>query len=356
MRHLGMDSSFSRSLAALILPSLAAALPLQAQSVRAPAGDLRDAVLADLKPHPAGSKTYNEIWSYHILLDGNIQAVLNFSRVNLGSFKAPVCGADLTLLGFKGKNFTVAREYEKSNFVFIDSLHQLQVHKNIWFSGKLPEAHRAFFATRKKDVDYFLDLEFTEIVPGKVWGDGMFKVGSETVGIFVHIPKAKVSGRLAVNGDTVKVSGTAYMDHTYQTTMAPELVDGGYRYISHGANFEIGYLLDPDSDHGSAPFGYGLKMKDGALALLKPASMTAPTSSKAMGVKIAKRLEITWQDGGKSVVERTQDRHQQSYLHEFSGFTKMAIKRFMGGEILGFKGNGTLGGSQPIFFNYFVVD
>jgi hypothetical protein len=54
-----------------------------------PKGDLRPAVLADLKPHRSGSKTYNEFWTYHILLDGNIQAYLNFSRVNLGSFKAP---------------------------------------------------------------------------------------------------------------------------------------------------------------------------------------------------------------------------------------------------------------------------
>jgi hypothetical protein len=71
-----------------------------AEHIQLPTGDLRAAVLTDLKPHHSGSKTYNEFWTYHFLLDGNVQAVLNFSRVNLGSFKAPVCGADLTLMGF----------------------------------------------------------------------------------------------------------------------------------------------------------------------------------------------------------------------------------------------------------------
>jgi hypothetical protein len=355
MRQYGMDSSLSRAALGILFLASASTSAL-AGGIKVPAGELRGTTLADLKPHPSGSKTYNELWSYHIALDGNIQAVLNISRVNLGSFKAPVCGADLTLLGFKGRNYTVAREYEKSNFIFIDSLHQLQVHKNIWFSGKLPEAHRTFFATRKKDVDYFLDLEFSDILPGKVWGDGMFKLGSETVGIFMHIPRAKVSGRLAINGDTVRVSGTAYMDHTFQTTLAPELVDAGYRYIAPAGNLEAAYLLDPDSEYGSAPLGYGLRMEDGALTLLKPASLAVPSANKAMGIKVSTKLEITWQDGSKSVVERSVDRQQQSYLHEFSGITKMAIKRFMGGEILGFKGNGTLNGSQPVFYNYFIVD
>ncbi|MEO7424372.1 MAG: hypothetical protein ABI036_04245, partial [Fibrobacteria bacterium] len=187
-----------------LFSGLAMAAPLRAaEHVQLPTGDLRSAVLTDLKPHASGSKTYNEFWTYHFYLEGNIQVVLNFSRVNLGSFKAPVCGADLTVLGFKGRNYSVAREYEKKNFAFVDSNQLLRVHEKIWLEGKLPDAHHVHFATNKKDVGYFLDLDFNDILPGKVWGDGMFKFGSsDAVGIFIHIPGAKVSGKIAINQDT----------------------------------------------------------------------------------------------------------------------------------------------------------
>ncbi|MDQ3002133.1 MAG: hypothetical protein M3Y08_12850 [Fibrobacterota bacterium] len=327
-----------------------------AENIKLPTGDLRSSILADLKPHPSSSKTYNEFWTYHFVLEGNIQAVLNFSRVNLGSFKSPVCGADLTLLGLKGRNFTVAREYEKKNFVFTDSNQQLRVHEKIWFEGSLPKSHRVHFATTKKSVDYFLDLAFTDILPGKVWGDGMFKFGSsDAVGIFIHIPSAKVSGRLAVNGDTLEVKGTAYMDHTFQTALAPSLVGAGFRYVTRDGPLEVGYFMEPVSRFQKQTIGYGLRQTEGGLTLLKPTGLKVAAYSKAMGVRIPSVLEIHFQAGGKSVLHRGQDRLQQSTLHEFSGFTKMAIKNFMGGEILTFKGLGRLNDSLPMAYNYFSV-
>lgn len=329
--------------------------PLEAAEVRLPVGGLRPATVTDLKPHPSGSKTYNEIWTYQIHLEDGLVAFLNFSRVNLGSFKSPVCGADLNLVGFKGQNYTVAREYDKKNFKFTEGEQKLEVHENIWFQGALPAAHRVFFSTRKKDISYLVDLEFSDIVPGQVWGDGMFKMGSETVGIFIHIPRAKVSGKVAVNGDTLKVTGLAYMDHTFQTTLVPELVDAGYRYISQNGEPEVGYFLDPDRDYGNVPVGYGLRYKAGVPSLLKPLGMTAPSAAKAKGINVPTRLEITFADSTKSVVERNSDRLQQSVLHEFSGLTKKFIKNFMGGEIFAFKGTGTLNGG-PAGYNFFIVD
>jgi hypothetical protein len=332
--------------------------PSQAgEQISLPTAGLRDATLADLKPHASGSKTYNEFWTYHLFLDGNIQVSLNFSRVNLGSFKSPVCGADLTVLGFKGRNYSVAREYEKKNFVFTDSNSQLRVHEKIWFEGNLPQAHHVHFATSKKDVSYLMDLQFTEIEQGKVWGDGMFKFGSSNgVGIFIHIPRAKFTGTLAINADTLKVSGLAYMDHTFQTDMAPGLVESGYRYISQSGTLEVGYLLNPNSNFESKPIGYGLRQTPTGIVLLKPVHIKAISASNAMGVKVPTALEIDYMENGKSLLQRSADRLQQSTLHEFSGFTKMAIKRYMGGEVLTFRGIGTLNGSQPMGYSFFAVD
>lgn len=327
------------------------------EHIQLPTGDLRTAVVSDLKPHASASKTYNEFWTYHFYLDGNLQVVLNFTRVNLGSFKSPVCGADLTLMGFKGRNYSVAREYDKKNFEFIDSSQQLKVHEKIWFSGKLPEAHKVHFATNKKDVGYYMDLDFSDILPGKVWGDGMFKFGStDAVGIFIHIPSAKVRGKIAINQDTLEVKGTAYMDHTYQTDLAPDLVGAGFRYVSQTGPLEAAYVLAPVGKFDKQPIGYGLRQSGGNLILLKPTGLTVSANTKAMGVRVPTLLDIQYQDGSKSTLRRGEDRLQQSTLHEFGGFAKMAIKSFMGGEIMTFKGLGTLNASQPMAYNYFIVD
>ncbi|MDB5103399.1 MAG: hypothetical protein JWP91_1088 [Fibrobacteres bacterium] len=345
-------------LASLLALTLAGFEPIAAaERIKTPTGDLRTATLSDLKPHSSSSKTYNEFWTYQFFLDGNVQAVLNFSRVNLGSFKAPVCGADFTLLGFKGRNYSVAREYEKRNFVFTDSNQGLRVHEKIWFDGTLPETHHVRFATTKKEVSYYLDLTFTDILPGKVWGDGMFRFGaSDAMGIFVHIPSAKVTGRLAINQDTVAVSGTAYMDHTFQTDLAPALVGAGFRYVTQGGSLETGYLMDPAGKFERIPVGYGLRNTGGTMTLLKPAAMKVVSANRALGARVATVLEIQYQDGSKSTVRRSEDRFQQSTLHEFSGFSKIAIKGFMGGEILTFKGLGKLNGSQSVAYNYFSVE
>lgn len=322
-----------------------------------PAGELRDAVLADLKPHASSSKTYNEFWTYHFFLDGNLQAVLNFTRVNLGSFKSPVCGSDLTLMGFKGRNYSVAREYEKKNFVFEESAHRLRVHEKIFFEGKLPETHRVRFETVKKGVSYLVDLTFSDIIPGKIWGDGLFKFGSsEAVGIYIHIPSARVEGIVSVNADTLKVRGRAYMDHTFQTDLAPALVGAGFRYVTQAAPLEVGYVLSPASRFEGAPAGYGLRYSGGQATLLKPAALKVLSHARALKSNVPTTLEISFQDGTSATLLREKDILQQSTLHEFSGFTRKMIRSFMGGEVLTFKGMGMLNGTRPMAYNYFTVD
>ena len=165
------------------------------------------------------------------------------------------------------------------------------MHEKIWFEGKLPETHHVRFETTKKDVSYFLDLEFTEIVPGKVWGDGMFKFGSsDAVGIFIHIPSAKVTGKLAINKDTVRVSGTAYMDHTFQTDLAPALVGAGFRYVTQNQPLEVGYVMNPVDQVRTEAVGYGLRGAGDAFTLLKPTSLKTVSSSRAMNSRVATAL------------------------------------------------------------------
>ena len=118
--------------------------------------------LNDLGPHPQKSNTYNEFWTYHFFLENDMNVFLNYSRANVGSFKDPVCGADLVVQNFKGKNYNMAREKPKSAFKYHPSTYKLEVHPNIWFQGNPKEKQRVFFNTSKKGVSYLVDLELTE--------------------------------------------------------------------------------------------------------------------------------------------------------------------------------------------------
>src|SRR5437762_13089738 len=80
--------------------------------------ELRRDNATDIAPHPKSSRTYNEFWTYQFWLNEGIQAQVDLSRANFGSFKDPACGADLSLIGFKGRNYFVAREYKARNFAF----------------------------------------------------------------------------------------------------------------------------------------------------------------------------------------------------------------------------------------------
>ncbi len=341
----------------ILWPLLLAFKAVPAKEVEIPRGSLRPTTLDDLRPHPANSKTYNELWTYHFLLNGDMQIFLNFSRVNLGSFKAPVCGADMSILGFRGKNYVIAREYNKDNLVFEDKDWKLRVHQNIWFQGKLPQGQQVYFDTEKNGVHYLVDLKLSDISQGQVWGDGIFRLGGRNqVGLFIHIPYARVTGVVALNGDTSHVKGTVYMDHTFQTDFAPALVNKGFRYVSHSSPREVGYYLSAASQYGGGAFGYGLREDGGRFALLEPSDYRILDESKGGKASVATRLQINYRDQESSLLEQISPKQRLSVLNEFSGLTRYAIKKYMGGEIITFKGMGKLNTSRPMLYHYFVVD
>jgi hypothetical protein len=118
----------------------------------------------------------------------------------------------------------------------------------------------------------------------------------------------------------------------------------------------VGYYLQPRSKHGHVPVGYGLKLEGENLVLRKPVELKALAAAKAMDVKVPTRMQVTFQDSSKTVIERENDRFRQSFLDEFSWAEKIVIKRFMGGEVKTFKGMGKLDGSRPAAYDFFLVD
>lgn len=296
-----------------------------------PNSGLRSSRYEDLKDHPSSSNTYSEVWTYHFILDNGAQIVLNYNRANMGSFKDPVAGADASFINFKGKNYAVAREYPKKNFVWNDAEHKLNVHKNVWFEGKLPEAHRVHFFTTKKKITYTIDLAFSDITPGKVWGDGIFEVAGEKVGLFLHIPRARVKGKIGINQDIVEVEGVAYMTHTFQTKMATKLIAAGCKYYSTGENINMGYFVRPLGKHKVDWIGYGLYQNGQDIELIT-SDLTIHETEKIKGVSLPTTFALIHNDR-EIRVTRNKDLQSHSILGGIDNKLKRwAAKQFIGGE------------------------
>ena len=62
------------------------------------------------------------------------------------------------------------------------------MHPNIWFQGELPRTQEVHFETKKDDVSYYVDLTLTDITPGVAWGNSVFELGDERIGMFIHVP------------------------------------------------------------------------------------------------------------------------------------------------------------------------
>lgn len=306
----------------------------------------------DVKDHPLGTSTYNEFWTYHFQLNDSIYMVLNFSRANLGKIKDPVCGADLVLLGFRNKNYAVAREYPLDKYIWNNEQQSLNVHKDIWFKGALPKEHEVFFKTTKNNISYHIQLNFSQITNGLTLGSGEFKVGSDRVGMFLHIPKAEVQGIIAIQNDTIPVKGYVSMDHTYQSNMGTKISERGWRYQSFKSKAEVAYLIQPKGE--SRLLGFIATEKDSGNWGLEPVTQWHFGKMHSVkGIDVPESMSL-FTSKDQIQLSLGNSRHIHSVLSEFSGLSKMVVKQFMGGELLMVRGPAKLG-EKPAFYHYFAV-
>ena len=326
-----------------------------------PSGELRQTTVADLKPHLREKDGYTELWTYHVYLDNDVQVYVNFTRANLGSFKGEVCGADLSIVGLGRKGFAVAKEYPAEKFKWIDEEKMLTVNeeRELWFAGELPVEHRVRYKTHKKGMQYDIDIVFSAIEPGWVWGDGAFAFGAdESVSILLHIPYAEVSASVLVKSDDGKIDesmeivGTAYMDHTIYSSNAPKLVKAGYRFMRHDSPMKVGYVVSPAKGYQNRPIGYGLEWTDEGVRLHKPNGLKVVARGKVEKVEIAKTLEIEFDQ--KVVLTRVDDKQSISLFKDLGRMKRWAAKRFAGGETIMFRGEAKLG-DEAAHYSFFVT-
>lgn len=322
-----------------------------------PTGADRSPGLSDLAPHPAESKTYNEFWTYQLRLNRTIDLTVNITRGNFGSFKDPVCGANVTLNNFNGKNYTVAREYPLPNFVWNPAAARLSVHRNIFFEGLPPKQHRLFFSTSKGGVDWTIDLVFEQMEPSLTPGDGIWEIGKNKIGQMIHIPWSRVKGTLSVDGVTAEVSGTAMMDHTWQDDLAPAIIDRAYRWRIHSGseNWEVGYVMIPRAK-GERPAGITLKKGATGPVLQRPVSVAVVEGKTVGGVKNwAEAIEITT-DSGKETIRFAPAWSRVSVLDEFSGITRWTVKKFLGGDLVNDRGGVRIGEKRGDYAHTYLRD
>lgn len=334
---------------------------LAAQNISRPSGELEKTTADDVRPLNERSSTFNEVWAYHIYLDNGSQLYLSYMLANFGSFMSPVSGARLSVINFNDNYYNVAREYPLSRLNYDQNSYKLRLHpdRDIWFEGKLPETHRIRFKTSKDGVDYDIDLKLSEIQSGFRWGDGIFKVDNETIRIQSHIPYAKVNGKVSIEGTSKQVSGTVYMDHTYQSNITPRVLASGYRFIKHQQddNWAIGYYLIPeDKSETDRVVGYSLKRSDGEISLSKPDRLTLGQKIDFKNGKVPGHLKVTHNPKGSLKVSVSEGLERLSFLSELSGLRRSIARSYLRGEVIEYRGVGKLNDETPIFLNYFRVE
>lgn len=306
----------------LVLASLVATLAASASAIGLPSGGQRGTGTGDMILNKRKPRYYNEVWSWQILFDNGTQASLNFTYARLG-FKDPVCGADLSIAGFKGRSYAVGREYPEDRLQQQGNPVRVQIHPDIWFQGLPPASHQLHFATTKNE-GYFLDLSFSQMTPGVAWGDGVFKLEDGDLGVAVPIPMARVSGRLAVGGDTVKVEGWAVMEHLRQTALLGDLVDETFRGFTPGPN---PVYLNVFKEKEGGWSGFGVVWKDGKPQVLTPASVGIAGGG---GVNPPTRVDFASREGAHIVMDRKTIGQANSILDGMEGVTRWVVKNFMG--------------------------
>ncbi len=323
-----------------------------------PDGGLRQTEWSDMLPHTLEGDYYNEFWSYHIFLENDLHLHITISLANFGTFKSPVSGGKLFVSNFKGANYHVAREYTIEALVIDEEQHKIRLHpeRDIYLSGKLPYDHHIFYRTSKDGVSYLVDLDFHDIHQGYTWGDGIFRLENEDMGIFMHIPRASVSGLVAINEDTLHVSGTAYMDHTFQTNLSSKVVNKGFRHITHtNTGFHAGYYLVPKKRSKAGVVGFALIRENSPMILEKPEQITVLDSDRISGKTVPRHIEVTYRSGSRSVFSRKVDFQHVSFLEEIGGIRRRLVRSFLGGEVIEYVGTGQMDGNIPINYNFFLV-
>ncbi len=309
---------------------------------------------------------FNEFWSYTFLFDNGMKLYVTYSAANFGRLKSPVTGVRLSLIGLdEDEIFQLAREYpiERLNVDKEEGVMNLNPrNNNAWIGSFLPDSQRVYVNTVKDGVRYKVNVLVEDIIPGLKLDYGKYQIRNDEVGMFTHFPFARVSGTVGIDDNLVDVTGTAYLDHTFQNQTTTQLMNSGYRFISHedANNWDVLYFMLPNSNRDRKTLGHRFQMIDGELKVRTVDRIIDQTRNTTFGTRLAQILELELSDGTSIRLSRQHDIEKFSVFDDLPWVARRAARTFLGGEVIDFRGKGVLleTGSIPVqgYYNFFVVD
>jgi hypothetical protein len=310
---------------ALILLCLAS---LGISAVNNPAGEERKTGVADFFRHPQKGDKYNEMWSYVFVLDNGTKIYVNYTwmYVPTQGFKI---GTDFSIWNFKGKSYSVGRQYETDRFAEDKSTNTISINKGSYLMEKTPGAgHRVLFSANKNG-EKFLDLTFTSAAKGIVPGDGVFTVNGAKSGMFVHIPHGRVKGRIGIGKDTIEVQGYGYMDQAWQNEKSTEISERMITFCMPSAKSFIAGRIGITKN--GAPFGYAIHNSENTSKTIF-ASSVLENEKNYNPKSFPKNLTIVWSDTTVAALKfEAKAQETFSILSNFDGFLERnAVKLALG--------------------------
>jgi len=307
-------------------------------AVNNPTGEARRTDAADFFRHPQKGDKYNEMWSYVFVLDNGAKVYVNYTwmYVPTQGFKI---GTDFSVWNFKGKSYSVGRQYPTDRFVENKGENSININKGDYLMEKLPgTGHRVLFSADKNGKK-FLDLTFTSAVSGMVQGDGVSKVDGANFALFVHIPYGRVKGRIGIGEDTLEVQGYGYMDHAWQTEKPAEMAARTVTLSMPSAESfiagRIGITKKGDT------YGYVIQRSGNASKIIY-ANSALEDEKKYNPKSFPKNLTFAWNDSTVAPLKfEAKAQETFSILSNFDGFLERNAVKLSLGNLLYKRGRST---------------
>jgi len=300
-------------------------------AVNNPTGEARTTNATDFFRHPQKSDKYNEMWSYVFVLDNGAKIYVNYTwmYVPTQGFKI---GTDFSIWNFKGKSYSVGRQYSTDRFVEDKNSNSISISNGDYLMEKSPgTGHRVLFSANKNGKK-FLDVTFTSAVSGLVPGDGVFNVDGNKFGLFVHIPYGRIKGRVGIGEDTVEVSGYGYMDHVWQSEKPAEMAT---RMLTLSMPQPKSFIAGRTGvTKNGTPYGYSIHYLENTSKIIYPVSMLE--NEKNYNPKnFPKSLTILWSDANIAPLKfETKAQETFSILSNFDGWMERKVVQLALGELL----------------------
>lgn len=349
-----------KNLYALIFFLLITSIPALAQI----GGELNTPDENDIWAKTLEGSSFSEFWNYQIYLDNGITLYIIFSVSDISSLRSSVSGIRVSMYNLDGANYEINREYPLENLAQDDDEYKFDINPrqdNIWFKGKLPESHEIYINTDKSGDRFKINLHFENIQKGVKFGDGIFDINGENIGIITHIPFARVTGYAGIDENVKDVTGTAYMDHTFQYDNPGKLLQSGYRFIQHTSSnqWELTYFLDPKNSINPGLLGYHLSNVEGNVTAQSIQLEEGVADYNSSNDEFPEEFSINLDDDQVITFFHQSEIDRRSVFADLNWIARNFARRLIGGEYYDHRGVGEMqindGSPRPGHFNYFIV-